>query len=257
MLDNLAIVLFRPKFPENVGAAARACANMGCPNLVLVAPRSWDPGRAAPMATAPGAAILDRAAIHEELEQALAGYGAVYGTTARLGGWRKAVATPAGAAPAIAAGMRQGVRTAVLFGPEDSGLTNEETRVCGTLLTIPTAGSADGHMGKMSSLNLAQAVLVVLYECLKSALDHPDRIEGPGAEPASRPASFEETETLFSAMRDALLAIDYLQPDNPDYWMLPVRRLMARIGLKRSEFTMLMGICRQIKWIAAKARGRE
>jgi tRNA/rRNA methyltransferase len=253
MLDNLAIVLFRPKFPENVGAAARACANMGCPNLVLVAPQGWGSeamGKALPLATGHGATILERAQVHDDLESGLAGYGAVYGTTARLGGWRKGVATPAKAAPEIVARMREGVRTAVVFGPEDKGLTNEETRVCGTLLTIPTAG-------ELSSLNLAQAVLVVLYECLKSAMDHPDRIEGVGGEVKSRLATFEETESLFGAMREALLAIDYLQPDNPDYRMLPVRRLMTRIGLKRNEFTMLMGICRQIKWISGKARGRK
>ena len=74
MLDDVAVVLVRPRFPENIGAAARACANFGCPNLVLVAPERWEEDKALPLATPKGADILRRMAIFDDLPAALAGF---------------------------------------------------------------------------------------------------------------------------------------------------------------------------------------
>jgi tRNA/rRNA methyltransferase len=245
MFETLAVVLCRPKFSENVGAAARACANMGCPNLILVAPRDYDPLRASALATGHGAAVLAAARVCETLPEALAGFEKTYGTTARVGGWRKATASPAQAAPEIALDLAEGGRVALVFGPEEAGLTNEETCLLGTLVTIPTESGA-------SSLNLAQAVLLVLYEIFLASREAParePRARGPGP---SRPATHAELETLFAAIREALTSIDFLKGDNPDYWMLPVRRFFSRFSLSRAEFNMLMGVCRQIKWIVSK-----
>ncbi len=240
MLDGLTIVLNAPKFPENVGAAARACANMGCPNLVVVAPRQWDMDKALALATPKGAEILKRMRLEETLPAALAGLHTVYGATARTGGWRKGCQTPAQAGPDIAGFLAQGMHVGVVFGAEDRGLTNEDIEICGRLLTIPTAADA-------SSLNLAQAVLIVLYECFTRSLDKPFRPKGP---PHSPLATHAEQETLFAVIQETLLAIDFLKPDNPDYWMLPVRRFMQRIRLRRNDFNLLMGICRQVQWMA-------
>ncbi len=246
MLDNMHIVLVGTRYPENVGSVARACANMGCPNIVLVRPERWDMETAAPLARAEGKAVLATVRVEDDLAGALAGFEHVYGTTARTGGWRKGLLTPAAAAPDMAAQCRQG-QVAVVFGPEDRGLTNEETSVCGQLLTIPTVSGA-------SSLNVSQAVLVVLYECFKATLARPFEPSGP---PKSRLITHQEREVLFETLKDSLLAIDYLHADNPDYWMLPVRRLMQRMELGRHEFNLLMGICRQMSWVANKAgRGR-
>ena len=264
MLDNLTIILFRPKFPENVGGVARACANLGCSSLSLVAPRNWDPEKAKPMATPQGEPILARARLFDDLPSALTGHAAVWGTTARTGGWRRGIATPRAAAPELVEGLGAG-GVAVVFGPEDTGLTNEEIQLCGRLLTIPTT--------EESSLNLAQAALVILYECFVEARErtYRDRSEGAAesvlapsedapagpdaaARDADRPAAFEEREALMGAVREALLAIDYLKPDNPDYWMLPVRRFFQRFPLRRREFNLLMGVCRQIRWAARRDR---
>lgn len=295
MLRNLAVVLFRPKFSENVGSTARAMANMGCSDLVVVAPQEWDEGRARALATAKGQDILDRMTVVDDLASALAPFEAVYGTTARTGGWRKGLLSPETAALRAVEGLRAGARVAVLFGPEDKGLTNDETKVCSRLLTIPTSEEA-------SSLNLAQAVLIILYEFRKAATAKPVRPHAPGvrdedgspavhapgeggvtdlpcppeqgandgaqaADPGtnapdggprspwpgeSRQTTHQEREALFANLQETLLAIDFLKEDNPDYWMLPVRGFMDRIRLKRSEFNLLMGICRQVKWAVGK-----
>jgi tRNA/rRNA methyltransferase len=247
MLDNLSVVLVGTKSSENVGAAARACANMGCQELVLVAPKSWDEVRARVLATSAGADVLRSLRVEKDLPTALAGYTTAFGTTARTGGWRKGVLTVANAAPLVRDELQQGGRVAIVFGPEDRGLVNEETALCSRLVTIPTASEA-------SSLNLAQAVLVVLYECLKQCLERPFRPAGPTE---ARLATHQEQETLMTALQETLSDIDFLKHDNPEYWMLPVRRFLGRVRLRRNEFSLLMGVCRQMQWLAGKAKIKE
>jgi tRNA/rRNA methyltransferase len=248
MFDNLAVVLCRPKISENVGAAARACANMGCRSLILVDPVNFDRQRAAALATGKGADVLAAVRMAHDLPEALAGFEKTYGTTARLGGWRKAPTTPEKAAPRILSQLSEGLRVALVFGPEQAGLTNEETYLLGTLLTIPTAPGA-------SSLNLAQAVLIVLYECLLASKNPTPRApKPPKPGTTGRLVSHAEQETLFDAIQESLLAIDFLKTGNPDYWMLPVRRFFSQRDISRNERNMLMGICRQINWIAAKRK---
>ena len=245
MLDQLVVVLFRPKYPENVGSVARACLNMGCPNLVLVRPRAWDMERALPLATSHAKGILESARIVDTLEEALEGCTSVFGTTARTGGWRKGLMSPVTLSGVVDERLRTGGRVAILFGPEDAGLTNEETKVCSGLVTIPTSWEG-------TSLNLSQAVMVILYECFKKALDEPFEPAGP---PQERPTTLDEQEALFENIKGTLLTIDFLKDDNPDYWMLPVRRFFSRINLRRNEYNLLMGVCRQIKWFIGVDKG--
>ncbi len=247
MLERLAVVLFRPKFSENVGAAARACANMGVSRLVVVDPQDFDPARAAALATAKGQDILARAERPRDLEAALAPFSRVYGTTARTGGWRKGVSSPRNAAPEIVRALGEAQDAALVFGPEDAGLTNRETMLCHRLLTIPTDPAA-------TSLNLAQAVLVVLYECFLAAHGQGEprlRPDLPGTG-EGRTMSHAEGEALFSALRQTLSAIDFIKDDNPDYFLLPVRRFVQRVRPTRAEFNMLMGVCRQILWAVGR-----
>jgi tRNA/rRNA methyltransferase len=238
MLDNLMVVLFRPKYPENIGSAARACLNMGVSELVVVDPYNFNMDKALPLATAHARHVLESARIVDTLEQAVDGCTAVFGTTARTGGWRKGIMAPDTLAGVVDERLRTGGRVAVVFGPEDKGLTNEETSICSGLMTIPT--SREG-----TSLNLAQAVVVVLYECFKRSLAEPFTPDGP---PEERPTTVKEQEALFGNLQETLLAIDFLKDDNPDYWMLPVRRFFSKINLKRNEFNLLMGVCRQVRW---------
>lgn len=245
MMDNFAslrVVLVRPRFPENIGMAARACANMGAARLVLVAPERWEIEKARPLATAQGERLLAEAGVVDSLADAVADAAFVLGTTARTGGWRREVLEPERAAQLVARACAEGEAAALVFGPEDRGLHNRETALCRFLTRIPTAKDS-------SSLNLAQAVLLLLYECRKAAcaVRIPD-----DARPASRRANHAEEERLFSAVSDLLVRIDFLHGDNPEYFLLPMRRLLGRAELRRHEYDMLMGICRQLRTMLGK-----
>lgn len=243
MLEGLAVILVRPRYPENVGAAARACLNMGCPKLRLVSPEEPDLARALPMATSHARHILEQAEVFPDLGAALADLDAAFGATARLGGWRQAVSAPRTLAADVAARLSRGQRLGLVFGSEDRGLENAETMLLDGLCSIPTA--VEG-----ASLNLAQAVMVLLHECFQARR----AARGPGDAPAPRRASvgMQEREALVQAMRQALLAIDFLKDQNTDYFLLPARRALSRLAPSRAEYDMLMGVCRQILWACGK-----
>jgi len=238
MLDDLTIILFRPKYPENIGSTARACLNMGVTKLIVVDPYNFNMDKARPLATARAKHVLENARIVETLAEAVEGFAAVYGTTARTGGWRKGILSPASLGEAVNVRLRSGGKVAIVFGPEDTGLTNEETSICSGLMTIPTS-----H--EKTSLNLAQSVIIVLYECLIKNLDTPFVPDGP---PMERLTTVTEHETLFENLKETLLAVNFLKKDNCDYRMLPLRRFFSKIDLRRNEFNLLMGICRQVQW---------
>ena len=239
-LRHLEIIMVGTKFPENIGMAARACSNMGCGHLTLVAPQWWDKEKARPLATAKGEPLLDAIEVKPTLEDALAHNVLTFGTTARTGGWRRGLLTPERAGEEIASLLHEGSPVAIVFGREDRGLDNEEIEQCQRLITIPTAGDA-------SSLNLAQAILILCYECMK-AVSRIDPQPAIGNDPGqqSRRITHEEQVLLYDRLKATLLSIDYLKNDNPDYFLMPLRRFLGKSGLRRHEMDMLMGICRQI-----------
>ena len=244
-LQDLHVVMVKTRFPENVGMVARACANMGAGHVALADPELWLPEKARPLATAKGEALLDDVRVFSDLEQALAPHALVVGTTARTGGWRRDLLHPAQAAAEIAAVLAEGQSVALVMGPEDRGLNNEEIEYCQRLVTIPTAPEA-------SSLNVAQATLLLLYECFKAAQAHGrgEAVQGGGASPASvegKRINTEDQGRLYTALKGMLLDIDFLHGDNPDYFLMPLRRFLGRVGLRRHEYDALMGVCRQVK----------
>ncbi len=232
---KLRVVLTRPRFPENIGAAARAAANFGVDDLVLVQPERWDRDKALPMATAQGAPVLDKARLVDTLAEAVADCTLVAATTARLGGWRRNPVRPRQAAEDIAARLAEGENAALVFGPEDKGLANADLECCNRLIAIPTAPEA-------SSLNLAQAVLLVLYECFLARAPSAPR----GGE-LSRRVRQDERDLLYATLKQTLTDIDFLQADNPDYFFLPLARFFDRADLRRHEMDLFMGLCRQIR----------
>ncbi len=235
-MDNLAVVLCETKYSENIGSVARACVNMGCGNLLLVNPREFDLSRALPLATPKGRWVLEGAGIFSSLEVAIGDFHKVYGTTARTGGWRKRVLLPGQAAESICEDLVAGRKVALVFGPEDTGLTNQEIDLCGQLITIPTSKDA-------WSLNISQAVLIILYECF-NRLFHCTRRNLE--KDITHYATHRDLQLLFQRAKELLIAIDFLLPENPDYFMLPLKRFIHRINLKKNEYNLLMGICRQL-----------
>ena len=218
LLDGVRVVLVNTRFPENVGMAVRACANMGCSELTLVTPEMWIPEKAAPLATAKGAPLLSRVKVVSSLAEAVGDCHLILATTARTGGWRKALQSPGEAACDVARSLSGGERVAIVFGNESRGLENSQIELCQRIVTIPTSGEA-------SSLNLAQSVLILLYECAgavrrmqrtgspepaavsRSAPASPEREEEKG-EGGPAVITGEDEERLMEALKDALLRLD-------------------------------------------------
>ena len=241
-ISTLRVVLVRPRFPENIGMVARACANMGVERIILVTPERWDIDKARPLATPQAEKILTRIQVTATLAEALADAALVVGTTARTGGWRREMLGPEQAAQALALACAEGESAALVFGAEDCGLSNEEIEICHQLVRIPTAPDSP-------SLNLAQAVLLMLYECRKaSCVQH----FAEEAQQGSRRASQAEQERLFQNVKELLLSIDFVHSDNPDYFLMPMRRFLGRASLRRHEYDMLMGVCRQLRTMLRK-----
>ncbi len=236
MLDGLRIVLVRTRFPENVGMAARACANMGVRELHLVAPERWDPEKAAPLATPKGMPVLDSITINTSIEEAVADTDYVVGTTARTGGWRTAIRSPRQIADTITDRIKANLPVSILFGSEDRGLENAEITHCHDLVTIPTEGA--------HSLNLAQAVLILLYECATSLKSKKQQDAAPLV---TKSISHKELTFFLDTFKETLLLLDCLHGDNNDYFFLPWQKLFARARLSRKEYNALLGLCRQIR----------
>ncbi len=236
-LSGLDVVLVKSRFPENVGMVARAIANMGASGIALVDPEMWNKEQAYPLATSKGHEILENINICKTLPEAIAPYSLVVGSTARTGGWRRDLLNPEQAGLEICKALQEGGRVAIVMGPEDKGLNNEEIECCQRLVTIPTAGA--------SSLNVAQATLLLLYECLK-AIQKPFKHENNVDESPIR-ISAQDQARLYEHLKEMLLQIDYLHGDNPDYFLMPLRRFLGRVSIRRHEYDALMGVCRQVK----------
>ena len=235
-LENITVVLNRPRFPENIGAAARALCNMGMRQLVVVSPEQCDLNRVLRLATHAAIDVVEQMAYFENLQEALSPFNHVVGTTARRGRERQSVMQPHQMAEQLVS-ISQNNRVALLFGPEDRGLTNEELRLCHHLVTIPT--------DQFSSLNLAQAVMVICYEIFKTG-KHSSSHQTP------RLASRIELDGMYDQVKDLLVRIDYILPDNSDYWMNKLRRFFTRLQLRAGEVSIIRGICRQVDWYAGK-----
>lgn len=239
-LENVSIVLMQPRVPENIGAAARAMRNMGLKHLVVVAPQNCDLTKVCRMATHAALDVIEQMVVTDTLPEALSEFGFVVGTTARLGGQRQVLRSPAKLAEQLAPISRRN-RVAVMFGPEDRGLTNADLRLCHGLVNIPTAD--------FSSLNLAQAVMVVCYELFRY------RSESSG-EFTPRLANRHELEAMYDVLTDVLMRISFINPQNPDYFMNNLRHFFSRLPLRAKEVRIIRGICRQIDWFGDK-RYRE
>jgi tRNA/rRNA methyltransferase len=238
-LNNIAIVLTGTRYPENIGAAARAMLNMGIERLILVDPQNYDLARINKMATHAASVVVEKLEVYDTLKEALADFNYVVGTTARLGGQRKVISSPAKLARQLIPLSDQN-HIAVLFGPEDRGLSNVDIRSCHVLMNIPTA--------EFSSLNLAQAVMVTCYELFRFSLDKP-------GEYAPRLANQFELEAMYDQLKDVLMRISFINPDNPDYFMNNLRHFSARMQLRAKEVQIIRGICRQVNWYGKKCYG--
>lgn len=238
---NISIVLYRPKYAGNIGSVARAAKNMGITGIVVVGAKEFDREEMEQRSTHLAADVLDRIVYEQSLEEVLGGFNYVVGTTARLGRARGPFVSPRAAAQKIA-GLAQNNKIALLFGPEDTGLANEQLRLCHSVVTIPTSRD-------FTSLNLSQAVMILCYEIFVASPS-----AAGAAEVSPKLALSSETEGMYRQIKDLLSEIGFLNPENPEYWMLDLRRFFARSGLLSREVKIIRGICRQMEWYARHKR---
>jgi len=232
---HIDVVLAEPQKSENIGATARAMANMGLGRLVLVRPRGLHREVMESTATSHALNILAEMTVHNDLDEALATYGLVVGTTARPGRHRGPFYTPRQLAPLILTGESQAWPVAILFGPERMGLATGDLRRCQKVVHIPT------DCPETSSLNLAQAVLLIGYELLLAAVDQPEP-------PAVRPAPQAELSGMYADLADLLLKIGFLPADNTEHWLMNIKKIFNRSLLTSGECNLWRGICRQARW---------
>lgn len=226
------IVLCRPQFAGNVGAVARCGKNMGIDRLIVVGSPDLDREEMYRRATHVAADVIDGICYVDDLGEALADFQYVVGTTARLGNARGPVVTPREMAERVAP-ISQENRVALLFGPEDAGLSNDELRFCHLVVNIPTA--------EFKSLNLSHAVMILCYEIFAWRSTADGRF-------TPKLATSRELEGMYAQLQDLLKQIGFLNPQNPEYWMMHIRRFLARTGLYSKEVKIVRGICRQMTW---------
>lgn len=266
LLDRCVVVLVKTTHSGNIGAVARACKTMGINRLRLAAPVAAIDDEAVRRASGADD-VLSRAEIFPDLESAIADCHMVVGASARSRSMVWPVAAPRdiaedvfhrqdlndGSAQAEVGGFGDAATTALVFGQEASGLTNEELHLCHRHVCIP---ANPGY----SSLNLAMAVQVMTYEMRIAALNacvigdcgsEQPVVHGAVLDPESPgwdelPATHAEFEGMLTHLERALTWLGYHNPDNPRMLMPRIRRLFARAKMDRMEVNILRGICKAI-----------
>ncbi|MFM7141890.1 MAG: RNA methyltransferase [Alphaproteobacteria bacterium] len=242
MLDRLRVVLVRPRRGGNVGSVARAMKNMGLGDLVVVAPRT-KVGRVGARMAVHAVDVLDRRRTVATLADAVADCRLVVGTVGRPTTPPDVPVAPREIAREMVGAAGRG-RVAIVFGPEDHGLSNAELGLCQRSIRIPTA---PGY----PSLNLAQAVAVCTYEILLAHLDGAGPAAATGA--SAQPATASEREEMLLHLSRALGAIGFLSGQNPDHILRDVRSLFARAGTTSRDVRVWRGVARQVLWVASRA----
>jgi len=231
--DLPAIVLVRPQLGENIGKAARAMLNFGLTELRLVAPRDGWPNPSAGPAAAGADIVLEQAQVFDSVAQAVGDCAHVYATTVRKRGVTKPVLAPDAAAREIAT---QEGRSAILFGPERSGLETDDVALARAIITVPINP-------EFASLNLAQAVILCAYEWSK----HRD-LATPTEEELLPPAPQEELERLIEHFDRMLEPKGYFLPESrAAATRRTLRSMLTKPGWNHLEVRTFRGILRSLE----------
>ncbi len=232
-LDNLVVVLVRPRNPLNIGAAARAMVNFGARHLRLVNPYEIAFRDAS---SAVGAAhVLQNAQEFKNVADAVADCSLVVGTTAvRNRTLKQPIHLLDDRAGETVRGRLQNSRVAILFGSEKTGLSNDDFSHCHWLLNVPTRE-------EQISMNLGQAVAVCLYELARST---------PSEAPSEKAelASAHQTEQITECLLEALRISGYIKPGTGKMFEKKTRQLVLHLGLEAYDAKLLLGMVRQIVW---------
>lgn len=227
-MQQPVIVLVRPQLGENIGKAARAMLNFGLTEMRLVDPRDGWPNPSAGPAASGADTVLERAKVYGSVAEAVADCANVYATTVRKRGVTKPVVTPEQAAHAM---RSQPGRSAILFGPERSGLETEDVALARTILTVPINP-------EFGSLNLAQAVILVAYEWSKG-----EALASPTVEELLPPAPQDELDGMIGQLEAMLEPKRYFRPESRRAATArTLRTLLTKPGWNHLEVRTLRGV---------------
>jgi len=237
MLANIRIVLINTSHPGNIGATARAMKTMGLSNLVLVNPISFPDVRANEMAS--GALdVLSQATIVPDMATAIQDCRLIVGLSARS----RAIPWPMLSPRALGQQAAQEATTgpvAIIFGREQSGLTNEELHACHFHVQIPSNPA-------YSSLNVAAAVQVIAYELRVASTQ---AISPVWDQALATPV---EMDKFYSHLEAVLMELDFLKPEAPRQLMTRLKRLFNRARLDKMEMNIMRGILKAIEKISSR-----
>lgn len=229
---NLVIVLCRTQDIVNIASVVRAMKNFGLRDLRLVAPEEYDVRRIEGIAHGSGD-VLKRVTFHETLDEALRDRTYVAGMTARQRRVKRNALRPREAVEEILEAASMG-RAAILLGPEDRGLTNEELDRCHRTLTIPTSG--------YQALNLSHALTIMAYELFLAQGIPPLKAPRRSASPATR----DDLELIFRHAEAALDAIEFFKTHNATAIMRTVREVAHRTTLDAREAKLFRAMCIEV-----------
>ena len=233
IFDNISIVMINTTHPGNIGAAARALKNMGLRKLVLVDPKEY-PTAKATWRAANAVDVLDQVQVASSLDEAIADCSLVIGTSARERRIPWPLETPRTCADRIWQEAKQH-KTAILFGREDRGLTNEELQKCHYHVHIRANP-------EYSSLNIAAAIQVLTYEIRMSALT-PDNGGALRFDDWDQPpADCAPLERYYEHLEETLAKLKFYDPDNPRQTVTRLRRMFNRVRMDEMELNMLRGM---------------
>ncbi len=239
LLKNIRIVMVNTSHPGNIGAAARAMKNMGLEKLVLVEPKNY-PSLEAIQRSVGAVDILDKATVVTDLNQAIEGCVWVAGTSARLRTIEWPILEPRDciekALQYLETEGTEQSEIAIVFGRENSGLTNEEMEKCNVLLHIPTDPD-------FSSLNIAAAIQVVCYEFRVALIT--DRIKAPKGSKHRFDVIADTTimNGMYDHLFESLNHVGFFGDHNPEVVMRRLKGLFNRASTTRREVSIIRGIC--------------
>ncbi|MDH6229673.1 tRNA/rRNA methyltransferase [Mesorhizobium soli] len=238
-----AIILVEPQLGENIGMVARAMANFGLSELRLINPRDGWPSDKARAAASKADHVIDGVVVFDTLEEAVADLNFIYATTARERDGFKPVRGPEQASRTLRTRTVAGERTGILFGRERFGLSNEEVAMADEIVTFPVNPA-------FASLNIAQAVLLMSYEWMKSGFGAE---ETPFSGPEVMPASKEHLNGMIGHLESALDARGYFRPAAKKPKMLDnLRAVLTRPAFTLEEIKLLRGIISSLDYFSPK-----
>ncbi len=234
LTEGPAIILVEPQMGENIGMVARAMANFGLSELRLVNPRDGWPNERAQATASKADHVIEATKVYDTLEEAIADLNFVYATTARERDGFKPVRSPVVAAETLRAKFRAGEGTGILFGRERWGLTNEEVALADEIVTFPVNPA-------FASLNIAQAVLLMSYEWMKSGME--DLSDVPFQAMEQTQSTKEQLFGFFDQLEEALEARNYFHPPAKKPKMVDnLRAVLSRRAFTEQEISVLRGV---------------